>query len=90
MYIYEAEVWCDDCGESISAQLLAEGRVPEDPHDEFSYDSDDFPKGPYNNDEETDTPEHCASGEDCLNAIELASGRKIGALLSTTLTDEGI
>ena len=87
-YIYQACVWCDDCGEAICEQLNAEGQAPANPDDEHTFDSDDYPKH-CDNDEESDTPEHCAAGEDCVNAITLASGMKVG-LLFGELTGDGV
>ena len=62
-------------------------RLP--PKTETSYDSDEFPKFAADSGE-SDCPQHCGAGEDCLEAIELPSGRKVGALLSTDLTDDGV
>ena len=58
-YIYQADVWCGNCAKEIAAELTAAGEAPEDPSDERSYDSDQFPKGPFF-DEESDAPEHCS------------------------------
>jgi hypothetical protein len=69
--------------------LTKEGRAPANPEDETSFDSDEFPKGPYSPDE-SDTPDHCAAGEDCLDAIELDDGRKVGAWLENALTEDGV
>jgi hypothetical protein len=101
MYVYQADTYCDSCGEAIRAQLLASGDAPADPDDEWSYDSDDFPKGPCG-EESTDGPDHCASYGDCLEGVNLgdyglaieaplygAESRVIGALLSDGLTDHG-
>lgn len=33
---------------------------------------------------------HCGAGADCLNAIVLADGRKIGAFLENPLTTDGV
>jgi hypothetical protein len=87
-YIYRADVWCDECGEAIRARLTAEGKAPADPDDEWSYDSDDFPKRA-GDDDESDCPQHCAANEDCINAIELPSGGKVG-LLFGELTLDGV
>src|SRR5208283_3285117 len=76
-------------GRSICKHLRREGHAPTDPQDETSYDSDEYPK--FAGDAgEADCPQHCGAGEDCLEAIELPSGRKIGALLSTDLTSDGV
>jgi hypothetical protein len=55
-YIFQAEVYCEDCIAKVKSRL----RAPLNPFDESTYDSDEYPKGPYA-DEESDTPEHCAS-----------------------------
>ena len=86
-YIYQADLWCESCGERICRRLNTRGEAPATPDDETSYDSDDYPKpvmeccGDY--------PDHCAAGKECIEALELPSGRKIGALLSHELTTEG-
>jgi hypothetical protein len=87
-FIYAADLWCDSCGRSIRKQLRREGHALADSHDETSYDSDEFPKFAADSGE-ADCPQHCGAGEDCLESIELPSGRKIGALLSTEMTGEG-
>jgi hypothetical protein len=87
-YIYQADLWCDSCGKVIRKQLRREGKAPDHPGNESSYDSDDFPKYVANSGE-ADCPQHCGAGEECLEAIELPSGRKVGALLSTELTGDG-
>jgi hypothetical protein len=88
-YTYQAARWCDECAERIREELATAGRSPADPNDETSYDSDDFPKGPFSDDEESDSPDHCDAGEDCLCALELDDGRKVGAIVSG-LTEDGI
>ncbi len=87
--IYAADLWCNSCGRAIRKQLRREGKAPDDPSDECSYDSNEFTKFAADSGE-ADCPQHCGGGEECLEAIELSSGRKIGALLSTELTGEGV
>lgn len=59
-YIYQAALWCPICTREIKKDLKKEGHVPEDPNDEHSYDSDDYPKGPFDDGGgEADTPQHC-------------------------------
>jgi hypothetical protein len=59
-YIYQAALWCSDCTRTIKKELKKKGETPEDPDDEGSYDSDDYPKGPYSEGGgEADTPQHC-------------------------------
>jgi hypothetical protein len=84
-YIYQADVWCDDCGEAIRERLTREGMAPANPEDEWSYDSDDFPKRA-SDDEESDSPQHCAAGEHCVNAVMLPSGEKVGYLFGELTT----
>jgi hypothetical protein len=85
-YIYQADVWCDDCGEAICQRLKREGKAPADPTDEWTFDSDEYPKRAGDADE-MDTPQHCASGEYCVNAIMLPSGEKVGYLFSEFTLD---
>ena len=73
VYMYQASLYCTDCGEKIREELTAAGKAPEDPSDEYSYDSDDFPKGP-EEEGESDSPTHC---DGC------------GDFLETRLTSEG-
>ena len=91
VYIYAADIYCEDCGEVIRERITEEGHAPADPWDECSYDSDEFPKGPYpDGGGEADCPQHCGAGSDCLNAIELSDGTKIGAWLENELTTYGV
>jgi hypothetical protein len=72
MYIYAADVWCDDCADKIKAAMRADGSADAmiangaDLDDDRTYDSDEYPKGPFG-DEESDCPEHCA---DCREFLE--------------------
>lgn len=73
VYMYQAALWCGTCGEKLRAELpLPEGADLEDEH---TYDSDDYPKGPFpDGGGESDTPQHC-------------DGCKV--LLRHDLTDDG-
>jgi hypothetical protein len=73
-----------DCADAIRADITD---PPSDPEDESSYDSDEYPKN-MSDEESSDSPCHCGAGEECLNAIVLPSGRKIGMILGT-LTEDG-
>jgi len=91
VYIYAADIYCEQCGEAIRERITAEGYAPADPDDEASYDSDEFPKGPYpDGGGEADCPQHCGSGPDCINAIEFDDGCKVGAWLENELTADGV
>lgn len=60
VYIFQAALLCKHDGEKVRRELTRSGKAPEDPDDEHSYDSDDFPKGPYpDGGGEADTPQHC-------------------------------
>jgi hypothetical protein len=59
IYSYAADLLCEDCGRKCREELTAAGKAPEDPYDESSYDSDDFPKGP-TEEGESDAPSYCA------------------------------
>ncbi len=90
-YIYSADIYCEACGAAIRAQITDRGRAPADPDDEYSYDSDEFPKGPFmDGGGEADCPQHCGAGAECLNALELSDGSRIGAFLDNALTTEGV
>lgn len=102
-FIYQADLWCADCGRAIRERLDSEysANVPDKTTGkeynpptwdtpETEYDSDEYPKGPYSDGGgESDCPQHCASGADCLNALELADGHKVGCWLENPLTSEG-
>jgi hypothetical protein len=91
IYIYAADIYCEDCGKAIRRRIRKEGHAPSDPKDEHSYDSDEYPKGSFpDGGGESDCPEHCGSHEDCINAIVLPDGRKIGAWLENPLSSHGV
>jgi hypothetical protein len=76
-YIFQAALYCEECGDAIRERLIAEGKAPENPDDEYGYDSGDFPKGPFGDGGgEADVPQHCDNRE-CLLFLE------------NPLTDEG-
>ena len=85
--IYAADIWCAECAEEIKKRIRAEGFAPEDEDDQWSYDSDEFPKD-CDVSCESDCPEHCGAGKDCINAFVL-DGCKIGCWLENDLTTEG-
>jgi hypothetical protein len=61
-FIYQADIYCEHCGQKIRDTLTAKGKHPVNQDNESSYDSDDFPKGPYpNGGGEADSPQHCAN-----------------------------
>lgn len=60
-YIYQADVYCEACIDRIKEDLLP----PEFPHDERTWDSDKYPKGP-STDEEADSFQHCCLCEEFL------------------------
>ena len=59
VYVYQAALLCEDCGVQTRNKLIHEGNGP-DCDDEQTYDSNDYPKGPYQDGGgESDTPNHC-------------------------------
>jgi hypothetical protein len=64
-FIYAADQWCEDCGNAIRDRIISEGKAPSNPDDEASYDSDEFPKGPCEVEDEADFC--CGSGTECPN-----------------------
>lgn len=74
-YIYQAALLCEDCGITTRRSIIEADNAPDDPSDESTYDSDDFPKGPYaDGGGEADCPQHC---DQC------------GVFLENPLTQEG-
>lgn len=62
VFMYCAALYCEDCGNAIRADLDKRGKRPAEIEDESSYDSDEYPKGPYSEGGgEADTPQHCDS-----------------------------
>ena len=59
-FIYQAALWCPDCTRTLKKQLRAEGKDPRDYTDQYTYDSDEYPKGPLSDGGgEADSPQHC-------------------------------
>ena len=62
--IYCADVFCEDCTDKIESDCREDGTVKRmiadgaDPSDEYSYDSDEYPKR-CDVSEESDSPSHC-------------------------------
>ena len=75
-YIFQADVYCDDCGESIRKRLREQGKAPEDEMDHYSYDSGDYPKDADVEHEESDCPEHCAACHEMLHNPLTSAGYK--------------
>ena len=70
-YIYQAALVCDECARETMKQL----QPPANPADEHTFDSDDYPKGPYpNGGGAADGPQHCD---------------KCGVFLENPLTTDG-
>ena len=66
VYVYQAAFLCEACGERMRFKLDSEGLTPEESENETTYDSDDYPKGPYRAEE----VETCDSMDRCLNLTE--------------------
>lgn len=100
--IWNADIYCDDCIKLIKAERkaalmagdggktgLTEAEFDAIYCNEHNYDSDEYPKWA-DDDEETDAPQHCGSHAECLEAEVLPSGTKIGKLIGTSLTSDGV
>jgi hypothetical protein len=98
MYIYDADLYCDSCGEKIKEKLDAEGQRPTS----GDWDSDEYPKH-ITNLGASDNIHHCGSGAECEEAVDLgecglpddaqlhgSETRKVGAVLNDELTEEGV
>lgn len=95
-YVYQADVICEDCGLQIRKELADPSvcKEPVNPEDEGTYDSSEFPKGPYScNFDESDSPSHCGMGDRCVNAewcpAHGEGSHKIGLFLENRLTSDG-
>ena len=98
-YIYQAELWCNSCGEGIRSELTNAGKRPADG---TLADSDEWPAH-IGTPDASDSVHHCASGEACYNALDLTEYREpgdpwtlygaetwgIGELLTEELTEHG-
>jgi hypothetical protein len=82
-FIYAADIYCEECGTDLCEKLPKPKNL-----DERTFDSDFYPKGPYDV-SEADYPQHCASGSDCLSPT-IINGSKVGCFLENELTSDGI
>lgn len=95
-FIYNADIYCDDCGQKICDELKAANKAPADTSNESLWDSDDYPK--YAEPEATDTPQHCGCGSKCINRFRVGAkgnivktgGTLVGDLITEELTSYGV
>lgn len=67
-YVFQAALYCEDCGNAIKAELDLAKKTPDEPDDEHTFDSDEYPKGPYSDGGgEADCPQYC---DDCGEFLE--------------------
>jgi hypothetical protein len=82
VYIYNGDIYCEQCGNEICKTLDSRGV-------DDTGDSDDYPQGPYNDGGgEADVPQHCGSHANCVDAMTI-DGRKVGLFLGNPLTSYG-
>lgn len=73
VYMFQAALYCEACGADICKRVTKPFDF--DPNNESTWDSDDYPKGPYpNGGGEADYPQHCDA---------------CGTFLENPLTDDG-
>ena len=88
MYIYSADLYCNDCG-TILKNSLSDFKGLKD-----SVDSNDFPQYFNEANNESDSPTHCAMNEECVSAEIIIEPnfyiRKIGSQIDTILTSHGV
>lgn len=104
VYIYRADIYCEDCGERLCRERLPEIEFPREtnsrdtgfrPDDETTYDSDYYPKGPYpGGGGESDSPVHCGDCGVYIGAPLTQDGAKyvvetVRDVLREILTIEG-
>lgn len=83
VYVYQAALVCEECGEKIVKKLKDAGQKD-------TGDAQDFPQGPYGNGGgEADSPNHCDMHDRCVNAVQVPDGKKIGCPLGNPLTNDG-
>ena len=58
-YIYQGKHYCERCGDGICEELEEDGLAPRDGTPDDEYTSDDYPKGPYKQDEGDGRRIHC-------------------------------
>lgn len=97
--IYCADIYCDACINDIKSRLWAacddggcesrdEWEESMGYDDERNYDSDEYPKW-CDDDEESDSPQHCGSHGECLDPYVDTDGEKYGYFFGNTLTAAG-
>ena len=88
MYMYQAELWCDECGRAIRAALKTEGKAPANPD---LADSDEFPQYYLESQSETDSPNHCPECGVLLEENLTSDGVEcvVQALVDNLLTGDG-
>ncbi len=75
-FIYCADIYCEECGAKIRAELDKAGKTPADVQNESSFDSDEYPKGPFDDaGGATDCPQHCAECKCYLYAPLTSEGQ---------------
>lgn len=58
VYIFQADIYCESCGKGLMMEIPKPAHADRD--DESTYDSDEWPKGPYGDGGgEADCPQHC-------------------------------
>lgn len=90
--IFQADIYCEKCGLAICERLNNEGKKPALFPNSATWESDNYPKDVGADDDhgEADTPQHCACGVKCLEAEQISGFTRVGKLLGTDLTSDGV
>jgi len=68
VYMFNAALLCEKCGTTARQEIDDQGGCPVDVENEYTYDSDEYPKGPYpNGGGEADYAHHCDHCDIALN-----------------------
>ena len=96
VFFYNADIYCEDCGEDIKQQIRNEAKAAGKLLKEYldvdalcDADTDTWPQLALDGGGESDSPQHCGSHECCLNATLLKSGNKVGMFLENSLISDG-
>lgn len=90
VYFYNADIYCEDCGNDIKRRIRKELKASGSKDSPVSQDSNEWPQPAEDGGGESDCPQHCGAGSDCYNADDYGrTGVKVGLFLENPLTRDG-